>query len=46
LIYIEKEGDLSILMSDGNQCNASFESMIRDEQNESEETITALLNYQ
>ena len=34
------------MMSDGNQCNASFESMIRNEQSQNEETITALLNYQ
>jgi len=41
---IEKEGDLSILMSEGNQCNASFESMIKEEQPSDFEGINALIN--
>lgn len=44
---LEKEGDLSILMSDGNQCNASFESLVKDELSDNEDsTVSALLNYQ
>jgi hypothetical protein len=47
IISVEKEGDMSILLSEGNQCNASFESMVKDELSDNEDsTVSALLNYQ